>query len=41
MRVLDRETLIKAKEAVGRPKDLQTVAQLRVTEGMAREESGE
>lgn len=34
MRVLDRETLIRAKEAVGRPKDLQTVAQLRVCEGM-------
>lgn len=36
MRVLDRETLIQAKEAVGRPKDLQTVAQLKTLGGIER-----
>lgn len=30
IRVLDRETLIQAKKAMGRPKDLLTVAQLEI-----------
>ena len=34
MRVLNLEFLIKAKEAVGRPKDLQAVAQLKIANGL-------
>lgn len=36
-RVLDREALIEAKLAVGRPRDIQAVNQLRVLEGMEDE----
>ena len=34
IRVLGAQSLIKAKEAVGRPKDLQAVAQLKIANGL-------
>ena len=37
VRLLNVEFLIRAKEAVGRPKDLQAVAQLRIANGLATE----